>query len=149
MKSTEAEAYAPWDDDREDEPPPPGPDWHSCHMFFLAPVGKEFQFEDETEGLDDLDDTGEEDAPLKTYPGEGCVGCAVGICLAASYAMINPCQYAHYEDGSTVDLELESCILSEESEQVSARVFWICRCLASPKARRCRRALARARRFFL
>jgi hypothetical protein len=51
---TEAEddsAY--WDDD--DEPPPSGPDFQSYHVFFLAPQGSEFEFETETENLEEPD----------------------------------------------------------------------------------------------
>lgn len=109
-----ADADSAWDDDGEDEPPPDR-DWQSYHVFFLAPAGKEFQFEDETEGLVDLDESGEEEGTAKTYPGEGWIGHAVGICLAAPMAIINPCRYAHSEDGSTMIPEVESFIFSDET----------------------------------
>jgi hypothetical protein len=111
------ESGASWNDDQEDEPPP-SEDWQSYHLFFLAPDGKEeFHFEDETEGMEEPGDPEGEDWTETTYPGEGWIGCAVGICLAARFAAINLDCFSQYEDGSRSLPDVESFIFSDETNE--------------------------------
>src|SRR5580658_10574968 len=70
MWRTEAEDYSShWDDDDE---PPPQPDFQSYHVFFLAPQGKEFEFETETEFPDEPEDSEDPLGEMRfiTYPGK-------------------------------------------------------------------------------
>jgi hypothetical protein len=115
------------DDWREEvdwtDAPPPDDEWQSYHVFFVAPDGSEFHFEDEIESLEqpqDLDedrDIDDEDDGETTYPGEGWIGCAVGISLAARYAVINFSSYSCYKDGTAVEPDIESFIYSYKSHQ--------------------------------
>ena len=86
-------------------------------MFFLAPHGKEFHFACETTGVDEAPDAEEDMSTETTYPGEGWIGCAVGISLAAPYAVINLCSYTCYEDGTTSTPDVESFIYDKETPQ--------------------------------
>jgi hypothetical protein len=91
-------------------------DWQSYYVFFLAPHGKEFRFACETTGVDEAPD-GEEDMSTETtYPGEGWIGCAAGVCLAAPYAVINLCSYSRYEDGTTSTPDVESFIYCDKTQ---------------------------------
>jgi hypothetical protein len=104
------------DNDRKDEPPP-SEDWQSYHLFFVAPDGKEFHFEDEIEGGEKPEDPEDEEWTGTTYLGEGWIGCAVGICLAARFAAINLDSFSQYEDGSRSLPDVECFILSEETNE--------------------------------
>ncbi len=118
-QTPEPETVPDWDDDWDHDPLPPDDDWQSYHAFFLAPDGKEFRFEDETEGLEepeDPEDPESEEWITATFPGQGWIGCVVGIYLAAPFAVIDLCRYAQYEDGSTWTPQLES------SDQTGERV---------------------------
>jgi hypothetical protein len=88
------------DDDWEDEPPPSG-DFQSYHVFFLAPRGGEFQFETETESVEEPEDPEDDALTSATYRGKGWTGCVVGICLAARIGALTLGDYAEFEDGST------------------------------------------------
>jgi hypothetical protein len=68
--------------------------WQSYHLFFLAPDGNEFHFEDETESMEQPEDPEEEDWTETTYPEGGWIGCAVEICLAARFAVCQASQLA-------------------------------------------------------
>jgi hypothetical protein len=103
-------------DDWDHDPLPPDDDWQSYHVFFLAPNGKEFRFEDEIEGLEQSEDPESEECITATFPGEGWIGCGVGIYLAAPFAAIDLCKYSQYEDGSTGTPQLES------SDQTNERI---------------------------
>ena len=98
-QTEEEEISARWDDDQNDEPLP-SDQWQSYHVFFLAPDRQEFHFEDETAGMEEPEDPEQDTRTETAYPGEGWIGCAVGICLAAPYAVINLCSYSRYEDGT-------------------------------------------------
>jgi hypothetical protein len=115
-QTEEQESGASWNDDWEDEPPP-SEDWQSYHLYFLAPDSKEFHFEDETEGMEEPEDPEDEDWTETTYPGEGWIGCAVGICLAARFAAINLDCFSQYEDGSRSLPDVESFIFSDETNE--------------------------------
>jgi hypothetical protein len=89
-----------WDDD--DEPPLFSPDFQSYRVFFLAPQGREFEFETEIENLeepDDLEDHGSEMRTV-TYPGKGWCGCSAAVSLAAPFAIVSLADYSQFEDGS-------------------------------------------------
>jgi len=115
-QTEEEEIGARWDEDQNDEPPP-GDEWQSYCVFFLAPEGKEFHFEDETAGMEEAEDPEEEEWAETTYPGEGWIGCAVGICLAAPYAVINLCSYSRYDDGTMSTPDVESFIYSAKTHE--------------------------------
>jgi hypothetical protein len=98
---TEAEpGRGDWDDD--DDAPPPGPDFQSYHVFFLAPHGSEFEFETEIESMEDAEDPEDPGAELKTvtYPGTGQRGCSAVVSLVTPFAAVSFADYARFEDGS-------------------------------------------------
>lgn len=111
------EAYLRDDDDWEHGG---GPDeqFQSYHVIFLAPNAQEFRFEDETEvwDRDPLDPDVEEPAE-KVVPGEGWIGCAAGVSLAAPFAVLNLTRFARYEDGSESTPDVECFIYSAETEE--------------------------------
>jgi len=115
-QTDEDESGAHWDEDENNEPLP-SDGWQSYKVFFLAPDSKEFRFEDDTTGMEEPEDPEQEKWTETTYLGEGWIGCAVGICLAAPYAVINLCSYSHYEDGTTSTLDVESFIYSEKTNE--------------------------------
>lgn len=115
-QTEERENAAAWDDDWDDEPLPEDEPWCSYHVFFLSPRGNEFHFEDETERIDYDEDTGEE-LPPEACAGEGWIGCAVGISLAAQFAAIAMDSYSQFEDGSWHPPDIGSCSYSEETGQ--------------------------------
>jgi hypothetical protein len=92
-----------WDDDDRDDLPPDGPDFQSYHVFFLAPQGGEFEFETETESLEEPEDPEDPDGEVSTvtYPGKGRYGCSVAVSLATPFASVTFSEYAQFEDGST------------------------------------------------
>jgi len=51
------------------------------------------------------------------YPGEGWVGCAVGISLAVRFAIINFSRHSRYEDGSMSIPDVESVIFSTKTNE--------------------------------
>ena len=106
------ETAARW---HEDDEPPPRDAWQSYHVFFLSPDGEEFHFEDETAGIEEPEDL-QAEAETK-HPGEGWIGCAVGVCLAAPYAVINLCSYSHDEDGTVSAPDVESFIYSDNTNE--------------------------------
>jgi hypothetical protein len=100
MWRSEAEDYSShWDDDDE---PPPQPDFQSYHVFFLAPQGKEFEFETETEFPDEPEDSEDPlgEIRLVTYPGKGWYGCSAAVSLVTPFAIVSFSDYAQFEDGS-------------------------------------------------
>ncbi len=101
--------------DREDKPPTE--EWQSYHVFFLAPNGKEFRFEDQTDGVAELTGLEGEELPKTVIPGEGWFGLSVGISLAARFAVINPCHHSQYEDGSVSFPDVESFIYRSASNR--------------------------------
>ena len=115
-QTEEEDSGARWDDDWEDEPAF-SDEWQSYHVFFLAPEDKEFHFEDETDVIAEAEDPEEEEWTETTYLGEGWIGCAVGICLAAPFAVIDLCRYSQYEDGSISIPDVESFIFSDETNE--------------------------------
>jgi hypothetical protein len=93
---------ASWDDD---EPPPFGPEFQSYHVFFLAPQGGEFEFETETESLEEPEDPEDPEDPdsemeTVTYPGTEWYGCSVAVSLASPFASVFFSEHARFEDGS-------------------------------------------------
>jgi hypothetical protein len=112
-------ASADWHEDDWTEAPPPDDEWQSYHVFFLAPDAREFHFEDETESLEAAEDFDEEEGSetKATYPGEGWIGCAVGISLAVRYAVINFSSYSCYEDGTRAEPDVESFIYSDGTHE--------------------------------
>jgi hypothetical protein len=114
-QSEDAEGGAGWNEDENDELPSID-DWQSYYVFFLAPHGKEFHFACETTGVDEAPDAEEDMSTETTYPGEGWIGCAAGVCLAAPYAVINLCSYSRYEDGTTSTPDVESFIYCDKTQ---------------------------------
>ena len=110
---TEEETAPGWD--TENDEPPPSDGWQSYHVFFLSPDGEEFHFEDETASLEEPKDPKAE-AETK-HPGNGWIGCAIGICLTAPYAVINLCSYSHYDDGTVSAPDVESFIYSDNTNE--------------------------------
>ncbi len=104
-------------DEGQNDEPRHNDEWQSYYVFFLAPDGKPFHFEDETTGMEEPDEPEEEEGAETTYPGEGWIGCAVGISLAAPYAAINFSSYSRYEDGTTSTPDVESFIYSDKTHQ--------------------------------
>ena len=125
-QTPEPETVPDWDDDWDHDPLPPDDDWQSYHAFFLAPDGKEFRFEDETEGFEEPEDPEATECIETTFPGEGWTGCCVGICLAAPVAIINLSSHSRYEDGSISMPDVESWILSDETgERVDTDRYYL------------------------
>jgi len=110
------EVGARWEEGESDEPTP-NDEWQSYHVFFLAPDGGEFHFEDETAGVEEPEDPEGKAGAEITYPGEGWIGCAAGISLAAPYADINLGSYSCYEDGTMSTPDVESFIYSGETHE--------------------------------
>jgi len=97
---------ANWDDDDDGEPHPLSPEFQSYHVFFLSPQGREFEFETETESMEepeDPEDIEDPDGEIETvrYPGTGWYGCSVVVSLATPLASVVFSDYARFEDGST------------------------------------------------
>jgi hypothetical protein len=105
-----------WDDDDDDEPPP-SPEFQSYHVFFLAPQGTEFEFQTETEDLEEPDDFEDPDAELATvtYQGKGWYGCSVVISLATPFAAVDLSDYAEFENGSNWTPDPGSVAYSDET----------------------------------
>lgn len=95
-------------DDDDDGEMPLYEEFQSYHVFFLAPKGDEFRFEDETEDYKDRDDmeddedSGEEPWVEAKIAGEGWLGCAAQVSLVAPFAQVHLSQYGEYEDGTTM-----------------------------------------------
>jgi len=108
------------DDDDEYASPPFSPDFQSYHVFFLAPQGSEFEFETETESLEEPEDFEDPDAELATvtYPGKGWHGWGVTVSLATPFAAIRFADYAQFEDGSDWTPDPDSVAYSKNGEPV-------------------------------
>jgi hypothetical protein len=115
-QTEEPENGASWDEDSREDEPAPSEGWQSYHLFFVAPDGKEFHFEDETEGGEEPEDPEEEEG-TGTTAGEGWIGCAVGICLAAPFAALHLDRFSRYEDGSAWLPDVESLLVSDETDE--------------------------------
>jgi hypothetical protein len=99
-----------WDlDDDYDDEPPLEENWQSYHVFFLAAEGQEFEFETEIESYDETADLEEDaDVPMTTYKGRGCYGYLVAVSLAMPFAIIDPSEYAEFEECSNLERDLGS-----------------------------------------
>jgi hypothetical protein len=95
---------------------PPRDEWQSYYVFFLALDDDAFHFEDETTGMEECEEP-QEEGTESMYAGEGWVGCAVGISLAAPYAVMNLCSYSCYEDGTTAIPDVKSFVYNEETQK--------------------------------
>jgi len=113
-QTEEDEISARWNEG-ENDGPLPSEGWQSYHVFFLAPDSQEFRFEDETAGTEESEDPEQEAWTETKYPGESWIGCAVGICFNAPYAVINLCSYSRYKDGTMLTPDVESFIYSEKA----------------------------------
>jgi len=91
-------------------------EWQSYYVFFLTVDGEAFRFNDETDGIEVQEDP-QGEASETVFPGEGWIGCAVGISFAAPYAAMNLCCYSCYEDGTTSIPDVESFIYREETQR--------------------------------
>lgn len=100
--------------DEDDEPPEPE-EWQSYYVFFLAPDGDEFHC-NATGRMEEPEDAEREEAAI-ACPGEGWIGCAVGISLVAPYAVTNLCSYECDEDGTISLPDVESFIYSDKTQQ--------------------------------
>ncbi|MBZ5626234.1 MAG: hypothetical protein LAQ69_47250 [Acidobacteriia bacterium] len=111
-----------WDDDWEHEPPLER-DWQSYRVFFLAPDGAEFHYENEPGDSAELgdfdvdedvdlgeDEDDEEEAGYEPFcPVEGWIGCSVAISLAAPFALIGFDELARDQDGNSIEPDVDSC----------------------------------------
>jgi len=135
---TEPEEPVYWDDESDDEPPPFERDFQSYHVFFLVPDGDEFRYETETEALeppeapeDELQD--EEDWVETSVPGQGFIGCAAAVCLAAPVAVVEFSDLSQCEDGTSGGGDIDPCIVSDETgERITPDAD--CRSRLSPEA---------------
>jgi hypothetical protein len=91
---------------------PPAVEWQSYCVFYLAPDGDAFHVLDETEAIEESAEGEENGWSGTTSPGDQWTGCAVGISLAARYAVINLDCYARYEEGTVRTPDVESFIYS-------------------------------------
>jgi hypothetical protein len=112
-QSEEDDSGSNWDDDRDDDwsrELPPDTPWQSYRMFFVAPNGEEFHYEnapDDIVGTDDVDeetweDSGPDDEELEEWneneSAEGWLGCPVGISLRAPFAVVGFGELVRDED---------------------------------------------------
>jgi len=114
---TEEEEIGARSNEDENDGPLRSGEWQSYHVFFLAPESKEFRFEDETAGIEEPEDPEQPTVDSGHVSGEGWIGCAVGICLAAPYSVINLSNCSRYDDGTMSTPEVESFIYSEETSE--------------------------------
>lgn len=114
-----------WEDSDPDEDPPDDiTHSRSYHLFFLSPEGEAFTFETETEAIDEeamaeeFDETGWDNEPMTTVPGQGRTGWSVAVSLLAPFAVISLGDMATFEDGTTDEPALERYVQIEEGEKV-------------------------------
>jgi len=112
-RTTDSQPDARSDDDDELRLPD---EWQSYYVFFLTVDGEAFHFKDETDGIE-VQEAPQGEASETVVPGEGWIGCAVGISFAAPYAVMNLCCYSCYEDGTTSIPDVESFIYREETQR--------------------------------
>ena len=116
---TEEAGGTGWEDDDADEPTRHESEWQSYQVFFVSPNCEEFRFEDETIGDDP------EDGTQTTYPGEGRLGLALTISLAAPVAVIDASSCSRFEDGTIALPDLTSSLFwnDDTGEAVSANKY--------------------------
>jgi hypothetical protein len=128
---TEPEEPVYGDDDYDDEPPLDR-EFQSYHVFFVVPDGDEFRYETEGETVEPPEDP-EEEWIEATVPGEGLIGCAAAVCLAAPVAVVGFSDRSQYEDGTSAGADINQCIVSDKSgERVTPEAYY--RSQLSPEA---------------
>ena len=128
LQEREAEGGPMWWDnsDPEEDPPDEQRRSRSYHLFFVSPEGAAFTFETEAEGIAELEfmteefeEAGwEEGPPVCRIPGKGRTGWVVALSLVAPFAVIELGDVTTYEDGSTTEAEIESCVQTEDGERI-------------------------------
>jgi hypothetical protein len=126
--------------DPEEDPPDEFERSRSYHLFFLSPEGEDFAFETEARGfaepepLDEELEEGEwEDRLIETLiSGTGRTGWVVGVSLVAPYAVIEFGEVKNFEDGSTVEPEIDVDAESVQGEPLNAEEAF--RKTAGPRA---------------
>jgi hypothetical protein len=92
------------------------PNWdeepRSYHLFFISPADGAMSFDIESEEPDEND-------VLHSVNGKGTVGCAVGVSLLASFAVIVLDSIENYESGSYKNPDIEPHIVSNDGKK-----FW-------------------------
>ena len=129
---TEPEEPVHWDDDYDDEPPLDR-EFQSYHVFFVTPDGDEFRYETEGETVEPPEDLDEEEWTETTVPGEGRIGCAAAVCLAAPVAVVDFSDRSQYQDGTSTGADINQCIISDDPrEKVTPEAYY--RSQLSPEA---------------
>ena len=128
LQEREAEGGPVWwdDSDREEDPPDEHMHSRSYHLFFVSPEGESFTFETEAEGIAEPEFMTEEfeaagwgeGPPVSRIPGKGRTGWVVAVSLLVPFAVIELGDVTTYEDGSTTDAEIESCVQTEDGERI-------------------------------
>jgi hypothetical protein len=115
---TEEDDSSGWDEDANGIPRA-REDWQSYYMFFLAPDGKAFvpfRIRDGRDGRA-AEDTEEAEWIETTDQGKGWIGCAVGICLAAPYAVINLSRFSRDATGTMTAPDVDSFVYSDKTHE--------------------------------
>jgi hypothetical protein len=103
----EPEGKPQWDEGSNPDEDPP--DWQqpsrSYQVFFLSPADEGFSYETETFEPDD-------EALERRFPGQGALGCTAVISLLASFAVVKLDQIENYENGASVDPDIEPHVFS-------------------------------------
>ena len=116
-----------WEEsDREEDPPDEIERSRSYHTFFVSPDGDFFTFETEAEGItepefmtDDFAEAGwGEEPPVSRISGSGRTGCVVAVSLLAPFAVIELGDMVTFEDGNTMEPEIESYGQTEDGELI-------------------------------
>ena len=128
LQEREAEGGPIWWDDSDPEEDPPDEHVHSrsYHLFFVSPEGKSFTFETEAEGIaepefmtEEFEEDGWGEGLLVTrIRGRGRTGWVVAVSLLVPFAIIELGDVTAYEDGSTTEAEIESCVQTEDGERI-------------------------------
>lgn len=95
--------------EQRSDPDEDPPDWQepsrSYHVFFLTPAEEGFAYETETFDPDD-------ELLKHRIPGQGALGCTAAVSLLAPFAIVKLDQMENYEDGSSMDPDVEPHVFS-------------------------------------
>jgi hypothetical protein len=107
------------DDDADWSCSPMDEPTYSYHLFFLGSDDKLLRYGTETEEAD------EDDPDVETViPGEGFIGCVVGVSLLAPFAVVALNNFHEYEDGSHSCPELQVCAFDKNGGRLTAKEFF-------------------------
>jgi hypothetical protein len=123
-----------WEEsDPEEDPPDEFERSRSYHTFFVSPHGEGFTFETEEEGItepefmtEDFREAGwGEEPPVSPISGSGRTGWVIAVSLLAPFAVIELGDRITFEDGSTTEPEIESCIQRPDGELIDAEKHFL------------------------